>query len=368
VSPHHLDRRQLNRALLARQLLVERASLPPVDVVERLVGLQSQAPLAHYVGLWSRIKAFDPTPVGAAVVDGSLVRTHAMRGTIHLLSRRDAMGLRALMAPMLATRFGSTALAKSLNGLDVDDVSRVARSVAADVPLSRLELGRRLAERFPGYPEESLAYAAVFHEPMVQTPPRGVWGKRETPKWQTFNGFLGAGAVGSVSVDDVVLRYLAAFGPASVADIRYWSGLSGLSEVVSRLRGQLRVFIDENGRELFDVPEAPLSSGDLPAPVRFLPEYDNVLLSHADRTRVIPDKRPVPLFAGDGARAGTVLVDGNYRATWRLSVAARAATITVTAMPGLTRRESDDVQAEGLQLLGFLVPETDGEVIVTPTD
>jgi len=116
------------------------------------------------------------------------------------------------------------------------------------------------------------------------------------------------------------------------------------------------------------VPEAPLSSGDLPAPVRFLPEYDNVLLSHADRTRVIPDKRPVPLFAGDGARAGTVLVDGNYRATWRLSVAARAATITVTAMPGLTRRESDDVQAEGLQLLGFLVPETDGEVIVTPTD
>jgi hypothetical protein len=199
---------------------------------------------------------------------------------------------------------------------------------------------------------------------MVQTPPRGVWGKRGKPKWQTFTGFLGAGAVGGSSVEDIVLRYLAVFGPASVADIRYWSGLSGLSEVVSRLRGQLRVSIDENGRELFDVPEAPLSSGDLPAPVRFLPEYDNVLLSHADRTRVIPDKRPVPLFAGDGARAGTVLVDGDYRATWRLSVVGGAARITVTAMPGLTRRESDDVHTEGLRLLSFLAPDASGDVVL----
>jgi hypothetical protein len=354
--------------LLARQLLLERASLPPVTVVEHLVGLQSQVPLAHYVGLWSRVASFDPAPVGAAVADGSLVRTHAMRGTIHLFSRRDALGLRALMAPMLATRFGSTALAKSLDDVDLDDVCRVARAVAADAPLSRAELGRRLGAHFPGLAEESLAYAAVFHEPMAQTPPRGVWGMRGTPKWQTFNGFLGADASGSASVDDVVLRYLAAFGPASVADIRCWSGLSGLPEVISRLRGQLRVLIDENGRELFDVPEAPLPSGDVPAPVRFLPEYDNVLLSHADRTRVIPDKRPVPLFAGEGARAGTVLVDGDFRATWRLSTVGAAATITVTATPELTRRESDEVRAEGLRLLGYLVPEADGEVIVTATD
>jgi hypothetical protein len=374
VNDHRLDRRQLNRALLARQFLLERVSLPAVDVVEGLVGMQSQAPLAHYVGLWSRVAAFDPEPVGLAVADGSLVRTHAMRGTVHLFSRRDALRLRPLMAPMLATRFGSTAFAKNLNGVSLDDVCSIARSVAVDVPLSRVELGRRLAPHFPGFPEESLAYAAVFHEPMAQAPPRGVWGRRGSPKWQTFKGLLGADAADTAdsaraaSIDDAVLRYLAAFGPASVADIRSWSGLSGLREVVSRLSDRLRVFADENGRELFDVPEAPLPAGDVPAPVRFLPEYDNVLLAHADRARVIPDKRPVPLFAGDGARAGTVLVDGDFRATWRLSVVGGAATITVTAMPKLTRNESDDVHAEGLRLLSFLAPDADSDVVITATD
>jgi hypothetical protein len=377
VSPDRLERRQLNRALLARQFLLGRVSLPALDVVEHLVGMQSQAPLAHYVGLWSRVTDFDPLVVGSAVADGSLVRTHAMRGTVHLFTRRDALVLRPVMAPMLATRFGSSAFAKHLKGVDLDDVRRVARSVAVDAPLSRVELGRRLAPHFPGFPEEPLAHAAVFHEPMAQPPPRGVWGSRGSPKWQTYKGLLGVDAADATdaadaervaSIDDVVLRYLAAFGPASVADIRSWSGLSGLREVVSRLGNRLRVLVDENGRELFDVPDAPLPAGDVPAPVRFLPEYDNVLLAHADRSRVIPDKRPVPLFAGDGARAGTVLVDGDFRATWRLSVVGGGATITVTATPKLTRRESDDVRAEGLQLLRFLAPEADGDVVTTATD
>jgi hypothetical protein len=221
-----------------------------------------------------------------------------------------------------------------------------------------------LASRFPGVPEDSLAYAAVFHEPMVQTPPRGVWGKRGTPKWQTFQGFLGATVDGGSSVEDIVLRYLAAFGPASVSDIRYWSGLSGLREVVERLRPRLRVFADENGRELFDLPHAPRPTDDVPAPVRFLPEYDNVLLSHADRARVIPDKRSVPLYAGDGARAGTLLVDGDLRATWRVAVVDDAATIAVSAAPALSRREADDVSAEGVRLLAFLTPGKRADVVV----
>jgi hypothetical protein len=364
VTAPRLDRRQLNRALLARQFLLERVSLRPVDVIEHLVGLQSQVPLAAYVGLWSRVVNFDPVGVGSAVADGSLVRTHAMRGTVHLFSRRDALGLRPLMAPMLARRFGSTALAKSLNGVSLDDVRRVARSVAIDAPLSRADLGRRMGEQFPDFPTEALAFAAVFPEPMAQTPPRGVWGKRAAPKWQTFKGFLGVDADSAGRLDDVVLRYLAAFGPASVADIRYWSGISGLREVVVRLGSQLRVYADENGRELFDVPDAALPSADVPAPVRFLPEYDNVLLSHADRARVIPDKRPVPLLAGEGARAGTVLVDGDFRATWKLSVKGSAASVTVTATPKLTRHEQDDVRAEGLRLLSFLAPDASGDVVL----
>ncbi len=360
-----LDRRQLNRALLARQHLLEPASLPANEMVEQLVGMQAQAPLSPYVGLWSRLTAIDPDVVGADVAGGVLVRTHAMRGTVHLFSRRDALALRPLMAPMLAVRFGSTAFAKNLDGVAIDEVSRIARTLVADAPLSRVELGRRLAQHFPGAPEEALAYAAIFHEPMVQAPPRAVWGKRGTAKWQSFEGFLGASADGGSSVDDLVLRYLSAFGPASVADIRYWSGLSGLREVVERLRPRLRVFLDEDGRELFDLPNAPRPSGDAPAPVRFLPEYDNVLLSHADRARIIPDKRSVPLFAGDGARAGTLLVDGEFRATWKVAVDGEYATLAVTATPKLSGRESDDVCAEGARLMEFLAPDKRADVVVT---
>lgn len=368
VSPDRrdrLDRRRLNRALLTRQSLLERASLPAVELVERLVGMQAQAPLAPYVALWSRLVDVDTGAVGAAVDQGVLVRTHAMRGTVHLFSRRDALALRPVMAPMLAVRFGSTAFAKNLDGVAMDDVIRVARSLARGAPLSRVELGRRLGEHFPGAPEESLAYAAIFHEPMVQTPPRGVWGKRGTPKWQTFQGFLAASVDGGSTVDEIALRYLAAFGPASVADIRYWSGLSGLRGVVERLRPRLRVFTDEGGRELFDLPDAPRPAADVPAPVRFLPEYDNVLLSHADRTRVIPDKRSVPLFAGDGARAGTVLVDGEFRATWKATVGNEQATITVIGAPALSRREADEVRAEGVRLLAFLAPGRRADVVAT---
>ncbi len=171
-----------------------------------------------------------------------------MRGTVHLFSRRDALALRPRTAQMLATRFGSTGFAKNLDEVAVAEVGRVARTLAPAAPLSRAELGRRLAEHFPGAPADSLAYAAVFHEPMAQTPPRGVWGMRGTPKWQTFQGFLGVSADGTGVVDDVVVRYLAAFGPASVADIRYWSRFSGLREVVDRLRPRLRAFVDRDLR------------------------------------------------------------------------------------------------------------------------
>src|SRR5918997_312805 len=221
-----LSRRQLNRALLARQLLLERADLPAVAAVEHLVGLQAQAPLAPYVALWSRLSPFDPIAVGDALAAGRLVRTHAMRATVHLFSRRDALTLR---------------------------------------------------------------------------------------------GWIGAEADQPARVEDVVVRYLAAFGPASVPDIRVWSGLPALREVVDRLHPRLRVFHDQDGREVYDLPDAPRPDPDTPAPIRFLPEYDNVLLSHADRSRVIPDGRSVPLPPGEGARTGTVLVDGEFRATWELT-------------------------------------------------
>src|SRR5918997_2847513 len=353
-----LSRRQLNRALLARQLLLERADLPAVAAVEHLVGLQAQAPLAPYVALWSRLSPFDPIAVGDALAAGRLVRTHAMRATVHLFSRRDALTLRALMQPMLATRFGSSPFPKQLPGLDVAEVCRHARDLATDTPLSRVELGRRLALRFPGYPEAALAYAVTYLEPMVQVPPRGVWGLNGPLRWQTFRGWIGAEADQPARVEDVVVRYLAAFGPASVPDIRVWSGLPALREVVDRLHPRLRVFHDQDGREVYDLPDAPRPDPDTPAPIRFLPKYDNVLLSHADRSRVIPDGRSVPLPPGEGARTGTVLVDGEFRATWELTSEQGTPVLTVQAHPQLSAAELEMGTEEGRNMFAFLRPHS----------
>jgi hypothetical protein len=363
MRPDRLTRRQLNRATLARQLLLERSDLSVTAAVENVVGLQSQAPLAHYVGLWSRLADFDPIDAGAALESGDLVRTHAMRATVHLFTRRDALGIRAVMQPMLAARFASSPFPKLLPNVDLDAVCREARSIATERPVSRVELGRRLAELFPDAPEEPLAYAVTYLEPMAQVPPRGVWGKRAPVRWQTYRGWLGADANTSATIDQIVLRYLAAFGPATVTDIRTWSGLSGLREVVDRLATNLRIFADESGRELLDLPEAPRPAADVPAPVRFLPEYDNVLLSHDDRTRIIPDRRPVPLPPGDGARVGTVLVDGEFRTTWQLVPTEHGAELQVDAA-GFSGPEISQIDEEGLRLLGFLKPGLPGEVRV----
>jgi hypothetical protein len=356
MRPDRLSRQQLNRATLARQLLLERADLPVVEAVERLVGLQSQAPLAHYVALWSRLEPFDPAAAGAALERGDLIRTHAMRMTVHLFSRRDAVGLRALIQPMLTARFESSPFGKQLPGLDVSALREHVRAITGEAPVTRAQLGQLLAERFPGAPAEALGYAASFLEPMAQVPPRGVWGKRGRVAWQTFAGWLGVEADVPLSIDDVVLRYLGAFGPASVADMRTWSGLTGLREVVDRLAPALRTFTDQAGRELYDLPDAPRPDPETPAPARFLPEYDNLLLSHQDRGRVIPDGRTVPLPPGDGARIGTVLVGGDFRATWRIDGRDEAATLSVRADPPLRADEADEVDAEGRRLLGFLAP------------
>ncbi len=364
MRPDRLSRRRLNRATLARQLLLERAELSPPSAVEHLVGLQSQAPLAHYVGLWSRLLAFDPKTVGAALESKELVRTHAMRATVHLFTRRDALGLRALMQPMLAARFLSSPFPKQLPGIDLNAVCQEGRVLVTERPHSRVELGRRLGALFPGMPEDALAYAVTYLEPMVQLPPRGVWGKQGPASWQTFRGWLGADADRPANVDQVALRYLAAFGPASASDMRTWCGLPALREVMDRLKPQLRAFVDESGRDLVDLPDAARPHPDVRAPVRFLPEYDNVLLSHDDRTRVIPDRRGVPLPPGNGAQMGTLLVDGDFRAIWRISHDRHSAVLKVRAIPPLSRGQISEVQEEGDRLLAFLKPEFAREVRV----
>src|SRR5215212_10021912 len=211
------------------------------------------------------------------------VRTTLMRVTIHLVNARDALSLRPFVQPVCEQVFASSRFARDVHGIDLDELRARARALVEHRPRTRVELSRELAERFPHREPASLAYAFTFLEPLVHVPPRGLWGESGPAALATVASWLGRPADAVASPEDAVVRHLAAFGPATIADVAKWSRVSGLRPVVESLRPRLRTFRDESGRELFDVPGAPLPDPDTPAPPRFLPEYDNVLLSHADR-------------------------------------------------------------------------------------
>ena len=248
-----LSQRALNRATLARQYLLERAPLPAVEAIEQLAGMQSQAPLAPYVGLWTRLRDFAPERLATLTQERQVVRLHLMRNTVHLVSARDALAWRALFAPQHAAQFRAN-FRGGIEGVDLAELLGQARRLLAERPRSRAELGRLLAEGWPDAEPTALAYAVTHHLMLCQVPPRGVWGKGGPAIWAPLAEWLGA-PLGSVPVDELVLRYLGAFGPATVADVQAWSGLTRLREVVERL--DLRTFRGRAGQLLHDLPDAP---------------------------------------------------------------------------------------------------------------
>lgn len=364
-----LSRQALNRALLERQLLLERRQMSIEDALEHLVGMQAQAPLAPYVGLWSRLDPFDPDALSERVLDRRAVRAAAMlRGTIHLLTARDAVALRPVLQEVLERAWRSSPFFRNLQGLDLTELLSAGREALEERPLSVAEMARRLVERWPDRDPSSLSYTVRYLVPLVQVPPRGVWGATGPATLTTLETWVGRRLEAATEPDAFVLRYLAAFGPATVADIATWSWLTGVRDVVERLRPDLRTFRDEQGRELVDVPDAPLPDPATPAPTRFLPEYDNALLSHADRTRIVPAGRKVPLPPGSGGVMGTMLIDGYLCGTWRIIRDRPGVTLTVEPDRALTASERESVETEGDALLRFSAPDTSDRLVrvVTP--
>jgi hypothetical protein len=349
MAPEVLTDRALGRATLARQLLLERAELDPVVAVGRLVGLQAQVPSDPYLALWSRLDPFDPVEVGRRLEDRSLVRIVVMRGTIHLVTADDALALRPLVQPVLDAELSRHAeFSPQLAGLDLGPALAFGRSLMAERPRTGPELRAAMAERFPDQPAPALAYACRCLMPLVQVPPRGVWRRTLQVTLAPLETWVGRPVADRPSLDDLVLRYLAAFGPASVADVATWSRLTGLREVVERLRPRLQPFRDERGREVLDLPDAPRPDPDVPAPVRVLPEYDNVLLSHSDRSRFGTDEQR-RMVAALGPVKGSVLVDGIVRAVWH-----QEGTTMVVEHAPLSRRVAATVELEARRATRFL--------------
>ncbi|HWM39935.1 MAG TPA: winged helix DNA-binding domain-containing protein [Streptomyces sp.] len=356
MHPATLTPRALGRALIARQLLAARTRMTALEAVEHLLGLQAQAPKPPYFGLWSRLDGFRAEELSTLLRERQAVRVSVMRGTVHLVSAADCLQLRALTRGLYERLLRSN-YRKRLEGLDPWEVADAGLSLLRQQPRTARDLARLLGERWPGHDPNALSQVARYLCDVVQIPPRGLWGASGQPTYATIESWLGRPVSPEPGIEAVVLRYLGAFGPASVMDAQAWSGLTRLGEVVERLRPQLRVFRSESGRELFDLPEAPRPDPELPLPARFVAEYDNLILSHADRTRVIDDAARATIASRNGQVPGTILLDGMVRGMWKAEQPRkRVATLTVTPFGRrLTTDEERALAAEGERLLRFAV-------------
>ncbi len=366
AGPDLLSQRALNRALLDRQLLLRRHRMSAAKAVEHLAGLQAQAPNPPYVGLWTRLEGFCPDELGQLMLDRSVVRATLMRGTIHLVSARDCLRLRPVLQRFLERQVWANAShgRTHLDGVDLDALLGAGRALLEEEPRSVADLRELLGPRWPDHDPAALAFAVRLLLPVVFVPPRGVWGRSGPAAFTTADAWLGRPVPDAGSVDDLVLRYLAAFGPAAPADAQTWSGLTRLGEVFESLAPRLRVFRDETGRELYDLPDAPRPDPDTPAPVRLLAEFDNVTLSHADRTRVIADEHRRVIASRNGMVPGMVLVDGFVRGMWRLSRARREVRLQVESFGRMSRRDRAAVEKEATALLDVVAAQAQTAEVV----
>ncbi|WP_327172837.1 winged helix DNA-binding domain-containing protein [Streptomyces sp. NBC_01336] len=354
-----LSPRALGRATLERQLLLRRAVMSAEDAVRHLVGLQAQNTKPPYFQLLARLEGFEPDRLAALMESRRVVRIVTLRSTIHTHTADDALTLRPLVQEARDREL--RIFRKGLVGVDLDRLRDLGRVYVEEAPRTPKEIRERLLTEWPDADPQALGTAARCLLPLVQITPRGVWGKSGQVALTTAEHWLGRPSAPVPPPDGTVLRYLAAFGPASVKDMQSWAGLTRLREVFERLRPQLVTFRDENGVELFDLPDAPRPDEDTPAPPRFLPEFDNVLLGHADRTRVIPP--PLKGCNGVGNQAyGSVLVDGFLAAIWRLEAggAGTPATVTVQGLRPFTAAERDEVTDEAVALLSVMTKTATG--------
>jgi hypothetical protein len=346
--------RALNRALLERQLLLRRHRASALDAIEHLVGMQAQIPNSPYVGLWSRLEGFTPGELVRLYEEKAVARTALMRSTLHLVTAPDCMALRSPVQEVLDRDLFRSIWGQAIDGMDVDALVKTARRLLNNKPRSHTELGKLLAKKWPDRDAAALAYAARNLLTLVQLPPRGIWDKGGRVVLATAESWLGLPRGSDSSPDEMFLRYLGAFGPATSADMRAWSGLTGVAEVIDRLRPGLDYWRDARGREFFDIPGAPRPEPDTSAPPRFLPEFDNVLLSHADRSRVIPDEHRERVVHSLGKPM--FLVDGFVRGTWKIEQGRDRADLLIKPFKPLMMGETSALEGEGSLLLEFVAP------------
>jgi hypothetical protein len=353
-----LEPRALNRALLERQLLLRRQTLRVADALEHLVGLQAQNPNGPYYGLWARLEDFHPDDLAGLIESRLVVRIALMRWTLHVVTARDCLGLRPRVQPVMDQRMRSL-FGRQLDGVDLGQLALRGRELVEQQARSLGDVGRLLADECPGIEPSVLGNALAALVPLVQVPPRGLWGRNGRAVQTSAERWIGRPLEPADVPDELLLRYLRAFGPATLDDMAKWSGLRGLRCAVERLRPRLRSFSDVEGRELLDVLDGPLPHPDTPAPARFLPECDNAVLAHADRSRIVSHEHRRILTAHK-----TFLVDGFVGGTWKVIHGSRTDTLVISPLAPIGREDRLALAEEGAQLLAFAASSDDTRISV----
>jgi Winged helix DNA-binding domain len=348
--------RALNRATLARQVLLGREKAKPLAVIERLAGLQAQWPMPPFVGLWTRVDGFRRDDLTKLLHARDAVRATTMRGTIHVVSARDYLATRGPVVPVLERGMRSILQTRGAK-LDVDRVTKEATAMLAKGPATFERIRDHLASLHPKADERAMGYAVRMRVPLVMVPTGAPWAFPADAEFALAEAWIGKKVNASDDPRPLLLRYLSAFGPATVTDMQTWSGLQGLAKVVDTMRDQLVARPGPRGRELFDLPGAPNPGDDVPAPPRFLPAFDNLLLAHADRSRVLADEHKKLAFASGLRVEPTFLVDGMVAGTWKVARKKAAASLTVTPFAALAKADRRALTAEADALVRFLEPD-----------
>jgi len=356
-----LSARAVNRATLARQMLLERADCGVVEAVRRLAGMQGQEPKHPYVGLWSRADGFTDEHLTKAVEEREVVRASMFRGTLHLVTAADYLRFRTTIHPIFVA--GLKILGDRGIGLEPDKVVAAAVRILAKEPLTFTQIRDALVTEFPEVNDRALGFCTRLMVPLVMFPTDTRWGWPGNARFTPAEEWLKAKIHPSAVPDEMVIRYLEAFGPATPADFQTWSGLTKAKSIFDAV--ELETFIDEAGKPLYDVPGGPRPDEETPAPIRFLPEFDNLLLAHAKRERIIADEHRPAVFTKNLRVKSTYLVDGQVAGLWSAEKKRGVATLTLTPFGRLLKKTQAELEREGSALLRFLEPDAKTYDLVT---
>lgn len=354
-----LTLRELNRATLARQMLLARDTLSVPEAIERLAGMQAQLPMPPYVGLWTRLQDFQREDLAGLIEQRRVVRATMMRATLHLVTTDDYLRLRGAIQPVLDAAQESIAKRRD-DAVDFDAVLKEGRRLLKEQPRTFAEITKHFADFMPDADPGAVRYTIRTKLPLVQMPTATGWRYPSTPQFTLAEDYLNQKISLTPTEDDfkvLVRRYLAAFGPATVTDMQTWSGLGGLKELFESMRDELVVYRDEKKRELFDLPDMPTPEADISAPPRFLPEFDNLLLAHKDRRRVVADEYRKQVYLPGLRVAATILVDGVVQGAWKVEKTKGNATLNITPFAQWSKSVRDELADEAERLIRFIEPD-----------